>query len=221
MLHVYCEGNRRGHTEALFVRDVLNPYLESQGKTRAIPVPSRGLEPFSRVLADVRDILRIPHTRVTTLIDYYGTPADYPGLPHRSPPPGNRAAVYDEIHRLETALANAVDNPRFIPHYALHEFEALAFASPEAIAEQRKRLGGSSILADAQRMLAEAKGNPEWVNDNVATSPSHRLGSLWPVGANGKTTYQKTVDSIGIVRRIPFNDLLARCQHFQRWVAKL
>lgn len=221
MLHIYCEGNRRGHTEAIFVRDILNPYRESQGKPRAIPVPSRGLAPFPHVLADIKDLLRNPHARVTTLIDYYGMPPDFPGMPHRASPPGNKMFVYQEVTRLETALAEAVGSPRFIPHFAVHEFEALAFASPDAIAEQRKRHSGGAILAEARRMLADAEENPEWVNDNIATSPSHRLGNLWPQGPNGKSTYQKTADSIGIVRRIPFVDLLARCQHFRQWIEQL
>jgi hypothetical protein len=213
MLFIICEGE----TEALFVSRVLNPdWLKPQGK-EATPIPLGGVpEQFPRLLSPIQKLLRNPQARVTTLIDYYGTPSGYPGMPHRPSPVGNPAAVLGDVTRMEAALANAVNCPRFIPHYALHEFESLAFADPQAISDQRKRLPGGSVLAAAQQMLARAQGNPEFVNDGKQTSPSHRLESLWP-----KKLYQKTVDSIGIVRRIPFGQMQEQCRHFDAWTRLL
>jgi hypothetical protein len=212
MIFVLCEGP----TEALFVSSILRPHwIEPQGKW-CQPITLGGLRPFGRVLAQIRLLLRNPTCRVTTLIDYYGMPEDYSGMPHRPTPPGNRGAVVTEVTRLEKALGDIVDSPRFIPHYSLHEFESLAFADPAAIAAQRARLPGGAILAQVNAMLAEAANNPEWVNDSPITSPSHRLEGLWP-----DNQYQKTVDSVGIVQRIPFDHLRARCPHFSAWVAAL
>ncbi len=213
MLYVYCEGP----TEALFVARVLNPkFLEPCGKF-ATAVTADGLRPFGKVQADLQDLLRNRAARVTTLIDYYAMPPDYPGMPHRPLPPGNRAIVFAEITRLENALTAALDNePHFIANYCLHEIESLAFTSPEAINEQHRRINNSSILPQVAQILSAVQGNPELVNDSPTTSPSHRLEALWPPGQ-----YQKTVDSIGIMQRIPFQHLLNSCQHFAAWAARL
>jgi hypothetical protein len=212
MLFIYCEGP----TEEFFVSRILNPnFLSARGK-HAVPVKADGLRPFGRVRSDLLDLLRNPEAKVTTLIDYYAMPPDYPGMPHQALPPGNKSAAYAEVARLEAALANAIDNPRFIANYALHEFEALAFAEPLAIDEQRARVGGDSIVNQVRQILATAGDNPELVNDSAQTSPSHRLESLWPANQ-----YQKTVDSIGIVQRIPFPRIRDRCPHFREWLDKL
>lgn len=212
MLYVYCEGP----TEALFVSRVLNPqFLVPQGKW-ATPIAADGLRPYAKVKADLLDLLRNPNAQVTTLIDYYGMPPDYPGMPHRAPPPGNKIAVYPEVDRLEVELAASIGNTRFIPHYALHEFEALAFADPSAIDNQRARLAGGSVSDHVNQALAQALNNPELVNDSPNTSPSHRLEALWPA-----KLYQKTVDSVGIVQRIQFSRLRANCRHFDAWLQQL
>lgn len=212
MLYVYCEGP----TEALFVSAVLNPkFLVPQGKW-ATPITADGLRPFEKVRADLLDLLRNQQARVTTLVDYYGMPPDYPGMPHRPPPPGNKPAVYGEVARLEAALGASISSARFVPHYALHEFETLAFADPAAIDQQRARLGGGSVAPDVNRALEQAGGNPELVNDSPHTSPSHRLEALWPANA-----YQKTADSVGIVQRIPFPQLRVSCTHFDAWLRQL
>ena len=212
MLFIYCEGQ----TEALFVRNVLNPsFLHPQGKAAA-PIVAQGLRPFSRTQTDLLNLLRNPSAKVTTCIDYYGMPAGYPGMPHQRPPAGNPVLVYQDILRLERALAAAINNPRFIPYYSLHEFEALAFADPAAIDAQQKRVSSGSVIPQVTQMLALAQGNPELVNDSQPTSPSHRLAALWPRGQ-----YQKTIDSVGMVQRIPLATMRARCQHFDHWLSQL
>lgn len=213
MIYIYCEGP----TEALFVSRVLNPqFLEPCGKF-ATAVTADGLRPFGKVQADLRDLLRNRTARVTTLIDYYGMPPDYPGMPHRPLPPGNRVAAYAEVTRLESALTAALDNdPHFIANYCLHEIESLAFTSPDAINAQYGRTSSGSIVPQITQILSAAQDNPELVNDSPITSPSHRLEALWPTGQ-----YQKTVDSMGIMQRIPFQRLMTGCRHFAAWAARL
>lgn len=212
MLYVLCEGQ----TEALFVSRILDPQWMAPRQKPVQPITVDGLRPFSRIRDQIRLLLRYHAARVTTLIDYYGMPADYPGMPHRALPPGNPAAVRDEVARLEAALATEIGSERFLPYYALHEFETLAFVSPAAIAAQRARLPGPSVEAEACQMLSQARGEAELVNDSEQTSPCHRLERLWP-----KDQYQKTVDSLGIVHRIPFDRLQAGCPHFGAWTQML
>jgi hypothetical protein len=211
MLFVLCEGP----TETFFVSRVLNPWLTAQGKW-AVPIAADGLRPFARVRKDILRLLRNPLARVTTLIDYYGTPSDYPGMPHARLPPGNPAAVYGEVARLDLALGVSIGSSRFIPHYMLHEFETLGFVDPAMVEAQRRRFGGATIEPEVRAMLAQCGGRPELVNDDPQTSPSHRLEGLWPQGQ-----YQKTVDSVGIVERIPFAQLQAACPHFNNWTRQL
>jgi hypothetical protein len=211
MLYILCEGP----TEAFFVSTVLNPWLQLQGKY-ATAIGADGLRPFSKVQREIQLLLRNPLARVTTLIDYYGMPPDYPGMPHRGLPPGNLTAVYAEVARLETALNASIVSPRFYAHYMLHEFETLAFVHPASVEAQRSRLGGPSVEPQVAAILAAAGGQPELVNDSPHTSPSHRLIGLWP-----PNQYQKTVDSVGIVQRIGFPRLQARCPHFQAWSIRL
>ncbi len=212
MLFVYGEGQ----TEALFVRNVLNPsFFLSRGES-ATAIVAQGLRPFAKTQTALLDLLRHPSAQVTTFIDYYALPADYPGMPHRKPPPGNPAHAYLKVARLEQALAETISHPRFIPYYSLHEFEALAFTDPAAINTQRQRVAAGTVIPQVTQMRDQAQGNPELVNDNETTSPSRRIMSLWPTGQ-----YQKTVDSVGIVQRIPLATLRAACRHFDCWLGQL
>jgi hypothetical protein len=108
-----------GETEAVFVRELLGPYLIAAGifDVRPIQIPTSskqkgGLVDFVRFrnlvvrfLRQERDIL------VTSLVDYYGLPSDFPGYEakrHLSDP--NQA-----VTSLETALGEEINESRFIP----------------------------------------------------------------------------------------------------------
>ena len=54
---------------------------------------------------------------VTTMIDYYGLTNDFPGKDSV----GGRAGILGAAY-LETAFQNDINNRRFIPYFALHEF---------------------------------------------------------------------------------------------------
>jgi hypothetical protein len=63
--------------------------------------------------------------RITTMLDYYGLPDDFPGLANR--PSGN---CYQRVEHVERAFQGDIAHPRFLPYLALHEFEALLFTDP-------------------------------------------------------------------------------------------
>ena len=121
-LHVLVEGQ----TEETFVRDVLGPHLAAFG-TAATPVLLKtkrvksggafrgGVTCTEQVLGDIRRLLGDGGVvAVTTMIDYYALPEDFPGMASR--PPGLPAA---RVAHVEAALGRAVGAPKLIPHLVL------------------------------------------------------------------------------------------------------
>ena len=133
---ILCEGQ----TEETFVQRSIAPHLLTLNVV-AIPtlivtkkptsgaVSRGGITRYAQVRRDIVHLLRDSSAAlVTTLIDYYGLPADFPGmstLPDGSP--------YQKVAHLEQALTQDINNNRFLPYLIIHEFEAFLFAQPRVI----------------------------------------------------------------------------------------
>ena len=123
-LYVVAEGL----TEVSFVREVLQPFLEQRCPGRmTVAAPNlRGQRRYSKVRKEVQSLLgaREADVRVTTMIDLYRLPTDFPGLAE--------ADHYDDPHQrveqLEARFGADVQDARFVPYLQLHEFEALILA---------------------------------------------------------------------------------------------
>ena len=162
---VYVEGQ----TEETFVRDILAPYL-SQKDLILWPVLAKtkrtssgatfkgGITSYGRIRRDIIELLRDSSAiRVTTMIDYYALPDDFPGKNRLSGgTPAQRVAF------LEDSFRQDIDHPRFLPFLVLHEFEALLFADPRQVIEVFRdvNLNGASQLAQEVQGL-----QPEEIND--------------------------------------------------------
>jgi hypothetical protein len=84
------------------------------------PAFKGGLSNWLKLEPELRRLLHDRSTTVlTTMFDYYAFPADAPGMADR--PPGS---PYERIRHVESALAKAIDDRRFLPNLALHEIEA-------------------------------------------------------------------------------------------------
>lgn len=216
-IHLLAEGL----TEVLFAQRVLAPALRREGHVlAAYPVLTRstygappafgGLPKYSLFQEQIRRLHALPgHPVVTMMFDFYGWPQNYPGRdcsPSRNDP-------YAAVEHLEAALAEDLRLPRFIPYLSLHETEALVFASPSEVNAQHPR---GDIEHAVERMLAQAGGEPELVNDSPHTSPSHRLQRLWRPARYGKTT-----DGVAILQRIGLPRLRSVCPHFDDWMRRL
>src|SRR5690349_15910361 len=130
---VLCEGQ----TEETFVRDVLGPHLEPFGifarqvvlKTKRVKAGGAfrgGVTSAQQVLNDVAHLLADSDVAaVTSIIDYYGLPGDFPGMASR--PAGSARS---RVTHVEAAWASRVNDRRFIPHLVLHEYEAWIFSDP-------------------------------------------------------------------------------------------
>ena len=171
-----------GQTEEAFVNHVLRPHLEPLGvhmgrpsllRTRELPEgkPYKGgVSTYRQIARDARRLLGDASAHVTTIIDYYGLPADFPRLAEAKGLP----QVKDRVTALETAFSGDLGHPRFRPFLALHEFEAWIFAAPAA-AEEHLAIKG---LANALVRVATHAAGAELVNDGPTTHPSIRLASM-------------------------------------------
>ena len=144
----------------------------------------------------------------TTMFDFYALPNDFPGFKEAY----KISDKYDQIQVLESALADDIQDRRFIPYIQLHEFETLIFVDPKMLAE---------IYLDREveiRKLIEISksfDNPELINNGIETAPSKRIISLIPEHKGNKTEGAIIAQKIGIVR------LKGQCKHFSSWIEKL
>lgn len=205
-----------GQTEETFVKEVLAPYLATRNiylqytilKTRREidrPDFKGGVVSYRQIRGDVQRLLNdTAAAAVTTMLDYYGLPRDFPG--RTGLPTGD---CYARVAHLEAAFASDIGDRRFIPFLTLHEFEALMFADPEAIA-------GEFPAARADlHAIRDAFGSPEEINDDPDTAPSKRLDDL--LG----NAYQKTLHGPLITMTIGIETIRRECRHFNEWVERL
>ena len=143
---VVCEGE----TEETFVRRVLSVRL-----TQKTFKPSclGGIEPngYKKLVGAVRQWLRTKGiTHVTTMIDLYKLPSDFPRKTQAHSDP------YKKVRSLEQALAEEIQDARFIPYIMLHEFEALLLTKTGLeIIRERARVGKNDrSWKELQRDLA-------------------------------------------------------------------
>ena len=200
-----------GQTEETFVRDLLVPYFSRQGiyltpiLAQTSPGHKGGVVSYGKVKHQLTRLCRQDQgAYVTTMMDYYGLPNDFPGLA------GRVADAHEQVMRLELALQQDIDAPNFIPNLMLHEFEALLFSAPEKIAEW---LDDQALLAP-MAAIRGAFATPEHINNSPQTAPSKRILALVP-------HYKKTVDGPLIAEDIGLDAIRAQCPHFNNWIERL
>jgi hypothetical protein len=146
--------------------------------------------------------------RVTTLLDLYGLPDEFPALRETLTTPG--LSPYQKAARLQDAFALDIAQPRFIPFLALHEFEAWLFSNPHVVAEH---FGTLHLSASLQAVVDQA-GSPEEINHDPATHPSARIQRLIP-------NFKKTSDGPIIIEKASLDTIRTACPHFGAWLATL
>lgn len=210
---VLCEGQ----TEETFVRDVLGPHFQPTGKwliptclvTKKLKTGHAfrgGVTSYARIRRDVLNLLRDSDAAcVTTLLDYYALPPDFPGKPSLQ-----GGTPYDRVKRLEDAFGADIGHPRFIPNLVLHEFEALLLVQPETIAEVMTQPAEAARFGDDFDRFA----SPEEINEGIHTHPSARIrGAL--------SGYRKVLHGSLIAARIGLETIRRRCPHFDGWLSAL
>jgi hypothetical protein len=204
-----------GQTEERFVKDVLCPHLwirevdliptiSTTKRVKSGPDFKGGITDYQKVEKDVLRLLNdTDAVAVTTFIDYYGLPSDFPGMPSR--PPGN--PIPRAVH-VETSWQTQIGDPRFRPFLMVHEFEALLFANPgELGAALYLPPGSSQLLHDIRASFS----SPEEINDNPGTAPSRRIIGVSPA-------YRKTLHGPLVAGRIGLPVICQECSHFAGWL---
>ncbi|MEI7842452.1 MAG: DUF4276 family protein [Gallionellaceae bacterium] len=213
-LHIVVEGQ----SEEIFVKKTLTPYLAERGVfvaspvvvwTKRLPIGGGfrgGVSRWNQVRNSLMPLTHDSNAWVTTLFDFYGLPDDFPGyqdaLKLRSP--------CDQVIALEQQFSNEIAHPRFIPFFALHEFEAWLFTAPKIVAEH---FGNIELAKELQKAVSHA-GGPELINHGKDTHPKARLQSL-------NTGYGETSDGPALIEKIGITKIRNACPHFSDWLSHL
>jgi hypothetical protein len=207
-----------GQTEERFVKDVLAPFFEPKELflTPTVLVTKRvkdgqnfkgGVTHFTKFERDLRTLLRDSDALVTTLLDYYGLPTDFPGMSTRPAASTPRARA----RHVEMAVDMHFGNPDNLrTFFALHEFEAWLFADtatlPEVMAARSMQPAFSAVRAGVD--------TPEEINDSPQTAPSKRIQAMFPA-------YRKRVHGPNTAQRIGIERIRQECPHFNQWLSEL
>lgn len=206
-----------GDSEELFVQNILAPHLEHFGVyARATGVVSKRLASgkkftggnlWSNVRLSLQALLADSNAWVTTLLDFYGLPDDFPGLSGLPSPTG---PALDAVQHVEKSISTTMGSPaRFIPFIAMHEFEAWYFANPRKVAD----FFGENEIAEAMARACQEANGPENINHGRETHPSKRLES-YGIG------FRKT-SAVTVLKEIGLDAIRASCPHFNDWLTRL
>lgn len=204
-----------GQTEELFVKDLLVPNF-SQNEIHFIPtiittkvVKNKpnfkgGIKSYGKVKSNLLKLFDDTSADIiTTMIDYYKLPTDFPGYSNR--PMGD---FYSRVLYLEEKFKEDINDNRFIPYLQVHEFEAYLFSSSA---------GFNKVFFDRNRELEHIKNiinqfnNPEAINEGEETAPSKRLMNIF-------RGYKKTTDGISIAKHLGLKTIRTSCSHFNNWL---
>ncbi|MCZ9312974.1 MAG: DUF4276 family protein [Methanocorpusculum sp.] len=218
LLKIHVEG----YTEAAFVSRLLRPHLEECNCSVAVIINKTsnsrgiahrgGLSHYEQFRVNTRRLLKNRNAVVTTMIDYYGLPADFPGMEdvNKFPTAPERVAYLEQ--QLDADISgDTIAEDNFIPYIQLHEFEALLF-SDVSVVDRVLSVGRESKYAE----LIEIRSRyaPEEINTSPETAPSKRLKKLYP-------RYSKTVEGMAVAERIGLPAIRNCCPHFDAWLTEL
>jgi hypothetical protein len=204
-----------GQTEETFVRDNLSDYFANQDifLTPILIHTSKtgrgGVTSYAKIHNQVTKLcLSDPSCYVTTMLDYYGLPTDFPGksaIPYNMP-------VSQIITSLETAFSSDINEPKqFIPNLMVHEFEALLFSDISKFKETVTDNG-----QDIEQLFAVRAqfATPEDINNSPETAPSKRI-------IKQISRYKKVIDGCTVARAIGLDKIRQECHHFNSWINRL
>jgi hypothetical protein len=208
-----------GQTEERFVKDVLGPSFWDRELffSATILVTKRvkdgpnfkgGVTNFAKFRNDTQRLLNSAGgALVTTMLDYYRLPSDFPGMDTR-PATGTS---YQRVEHVESEVARFFGSPgNFIPFLALHEFEAWLFSSPSELPRVMTEPHKEPPFAAIRGGVA----TPEHINERPQFAPSKQIEGLFPA-------YKKTLHGPTAAGRIGLAQIRAECPHFRQWIERI
>lgn len=210
---IICEGE----TEKEFCNTILTPYFAKKEIFLQSPLIKKsmgGIVKWAELKKQITLHLKTnSEAFVTTLIDYYGLYSKY-NFPNweeaeHQPDKNKRMQI------LEQGMSESIDDSvrfRFIPYLQLHEFEGLLFNEIDIFREQipANELVGIDELTQTLKQYS----NPEMINNNRETSPSHRLERII-------LGYNKIVYGNILAEAIGLKKIRAKSPRFNEWIKKL
>jgi hypothetical protein len=154
-----------------------------------------------------------PKAHVTTLIDYYGLYSKYnfPNWEVAEKQPDKNTRM-DIIERGMTESIEEQLRYRFIPYLQLHEFEGLLFNEIEIFHQQIPP--DDLVGLDELKNTFNQFSNPEMINNNRETSPSHRLQRII-------LGYNKIVYGNILAEAIGLEKIRTKSPRFNNWITNL
>ncbi|MGX9367180.1 DUF4276 family protein [Desulfoplanes sp. PS50] len=205
-IHIFCEGQ----TEDVFVRELLRPHFQRMNIwlnpiiMRTGPHGKGGISTYGKIKWQIENKCKEDKTAwVTTMLDFYGLPADFPAI-------SSKGDSLIRAQAVEQAFQANIAQPNFIPNIVVHEFEGLLFSAPTAF-------GGWFDDADLVEHLSQIRNTfatPEHINDGRTTAPSKRILAACE-------TYDKVAHGSLIALDIGLDTIRHECPLFDGWVKKL
>ena len=213
-LLVYCEGR----TEEMFVERLLRNYLPRGVKVERPVLAATSRDPRARrggfvnwdaIEFDLRQQFAAdadPDLRFTTLLDVFRIPDSVPGMAAITSP---LTAVAD-IESVESAIEQALSEPRFKAYLQRHELEALLLADMPALERVFCRHTG-----DIQQLAADiaAFANAEDINHGAGTHPAARLAVAIPGYEDLKAS-----NAYFVLAEAGLPSIRSKCPRFDAWL---
>ncbi len=196
-----------GDTERRFVQQHVIPYLYKQGLNNDMnaytittnrKLHKKGGNPsYGKFKNEVIRTLSQQNVIVTTLVDFFKLPTDFPCYTNDS----------NKIDDIEKAILHDIGDANFIPYIQRHEIESLMFSDK----------AGFELVIDDEQKLAQideiiaAYPNPEDINNSPQTAPSKRIQAIYK-------NYDKVQDGDLIFEMIDFRLIVEKCPRFKKWL---
>jgi hypothetical protein len=199
-----------GNTEILFINKLVIPYLYELGFVNSMNAQAvitnrqqhkkGGITNYVLLKNDLERILAQPDVIVTTLIDFFKLPTNFP----------NYTTDSNRIDQIEIGIHTDFQNQFYlIPYIQRHELEALMFSSMD---------GFNIVVDDAEKLnqldeIIKQYPNPEDINNSPETAPSKRLISIFG--------YEKTSDGELIFEAVGIEEIMNKCPRFNEWIQRI
>jgi hypothetical protein len=197
-----------GSTEVQFIESTLRYYFAEKniGDIRAFDMG--GSNSYSRYYNDVTTFLKKENDIiVTSLIDFFRPPSDFPGYDAAKKLNGN----LQRIEYIENEINTRINDRRFVPYIQLHEFEGLLFTGMKGF-NAIPHCDAKALAA--LKAIIDKHANPELINDGPDTAPSKRLIKIVP-------GYDKPLYGAYIALENGLDSIISKCPRFRAWLEKL
>lgn len=206
-----------GQTEETFVKEMLAPYINSKLPSPIVINPTivhtsktgrGGGNNYEHYKNDVKRFLKAEANNrellVSMFLDFFRCPTNMPRYTEWSKLPSKA----EQVRGAEQAMAEDINDSRFIPYIQLHEFEALLFSSGQGFDEYFK------TQSQQLKSIVNQYANPEDINTTPNGAPSKRIEAIIP-------EYDKVAHGNILALEIGIEPMLERCPHFRSWVEAL